>query len=51
MRELNATDIGKADDLNKIIEKLDSVFLKDKNIRAYLAFKEFYAYNRSSGEM
>ena len=50
VRELNAADIGKADGLNKIIEKLDSVFLKDKNTRAYLAFKEFYAYKRSSGE-
>ena len=39
VRELNAADIGKADGLDKIITKLDSVFLKDKNTRAYLAFK------------
>ena len=30
--------------------KLDDVFLKDKNTRAFLKFQEFYGYKRSGGE-
>ena len=34
---------------DEIIKVLDSVFLKDKNTRSYLAFKEFYNFKRTSG--
>ena len=42
-------DIGKVDGADKIIAKLDEVFLKDKTTRSYLAFKAFYNYRRTSG--
>ena len=50
VRELKPVDIGKADGLETIIRKLDAVFLKDKNTRAYVAFKEFYSYKRRPGD-
>ena len=44
-------DLGKNDGLKKILDKLDSIFLQDANTRAYLAFKEFYEYKRSPGQL
>lgn len=41
----------KADVLDKIIDNLDSIFLKDRIPGAYLTFKEFYAFKRSSGDL
>ena len=50
VREIPAAELGGNDGLNKIIEKLDSLFLKDESTRAYMAFKEFHQFKRSSGE-
>ena len=44
VRELTPQVIGGDDGVKKIIEKLDKLFMKDQNTRAYLAFKEFYDY-------
>ena len=41
VRELTPEVIGGEDGVKKIIEKLDKLFMKDQNTRAYLAFKEF----------
>ena len=42
VRDLKPADIGKETGLDEIIVKLDAVYLKDENTRAYVAFKEFY---------
>ena len=49
MRALTPEKIGGDDGVKKIIEKLDKLFMKDQNIRDYLAFKEFYDYRRPAG--
>ena len=49
VRELKPEDIAKDTGLQSIMDKLDEVYLKDKNT-SYTAFKEFYEYKRSSGE-
>ena len=49
VRELTVEQLGTETGVQKIIEKLDKVFLKEENTRAYLAFKEFYDYRRPSG--
>ena len=49
VRELTPEVIGGDDGVKKIIEKLDKLFMKDQNTRAYLAFKEFYDYRRPAG--
>ena len=50
VRDLKPVDIGKETGLDEIIVKLDAVYLKDENTRAYVAFKEFYEFKRASGE-
>ena len=50
VRDLKPTDIGKETGLDEIIAKLDAVYLKDENTRAYVAFKEFYEFKRAIGE-
>ena len=50
VREFKPEDIGKDTGLKSIMDKLDEVYLKDKNTLSYTAFKEFYEYKRSSGE-
>ena len=50
VREIPAAELGGDGGLNKIIQKLDSLFLKDESTRAYIAFKEFHHFKRSSGE-
>ena len=50
VRDLKPADIGKETGLDGIIVKLDAVYLKDENTRAYVAFKEFYEFKRASGE-
>ena len=50
LRVLNHVDIGKENGLDLIIATLDKHFLKDENTRAYIAFKEFYDFRRSSGD-
>ena len=49
-QRLKPADIGKETGLDEIIVKLDAVYLKDENTRAYAAFKEFYEFKRASGE-
>ena len=49
VRDLKPEEIGHVNGVKKITDKLDSLFLKDENTRAYLAFKEFYDYRRPSG--
>ena len=49
VRDLSKEDIGHVDGVKKILEKLDKLFLKDKDTRAFLAFTEFYDYRRPSG--
>ena len=50
VRDLSPIEIGDDDGLKTIMTKLDSIFLKEKNTRAFLAFKEFYDYKRNSGD-
>ena len=50
VRDLKPEDIGKETGLDEIIVKLDAVYLKDENTRAYVASKEFYEFKRASGE-
>lgn len=49
VRELPTSDIGGRDGLKILIKKLDDIYLKDEHTRAYMTFKEFYTYKRSSG--
>ena len=49
VRDLSKEEIGGKNGVKTITDKLGSVFLKDENTRAYLAFKEFYDYRRPSG--
>ena len=50
VREIPTRELGADDGLTKIIQKLDSLFLKDESTRAYISFKEFHHFKRSSGE-
>lgn len=47
--DLKIEEIGADTGVQKITAKLDTLFLKDENTRAYLAFKEFYDYKRPPG--
>ena len=50
VRNLSVAEISAEGGLNKIIERLDEVYLADKNTRAYDAFQKFYKCKRESGE-
>ena len=50
VRELKKEEIGHETGVKKITDKLDALFLKDEDTRAFLAFTEFYDYRRPSGE-
>ena len=50
VHSLKPDDLNVDEGLDLVIAKLDEVFLKDKNTRAYLKFQEFYGYKRLSGE-
>ena len=41
---------GNEEGIKLITDKLDNVFLKDINTRAFYAFQEFYEYKRASGD-
>ena len=47
--ELNPADLSKDEGLKLITDKLDAIYLKDRNTRAYLAFRIFCNYRRTSG--
>ena len=49
-REIPANDLAGADGVKTITDKLDEIYLKDKNTQAYQNFQEFYQYRRASGE-
>ena len=46
---IETEDIGKENGADTILKKLDEIYLKDKNTRAYLAFKTFYNFRRTAG--
>ena len=48
--ELGEDILGKADGLDKLLEKLDSLFLRDKSTRQYSAFRELYKLSRKSDQ-
>ena len=49
VRALGDEEIGKETGVKSIIERLDKIFLKDSDTRAYIAVKKFYNYRRMSG--
>ena len=49
MRDLTPAQISAETGVATITAKLDAIFKKDQNTRAYMAFKEFYDFKRSSG--
>ena len=49
VRALTPVEIGGADGVQKIIDKLDKVYLKDKDTQTFMAFENFYNYRRASG--
>ena len=48
--ELKPADLAAEDGLEKILNKLDEVYLADTNTRAYTAFQNFYELKREEGE-
>ena len=50
VRQIDAEELGAADGVEKIITKLDTLFLKDKSTQMLLAFKAFYDYRRSEND-
>ena len=48
--ELGETVLGQKDGLDKLIEKLDQLFLKDKSTRQYSAFRECYKVKRENSQ-
>ena len=49
VRDLTPAQISAETGVANITAKLDAIFKKDQNTRAYMAFKEFYDFKRSSG--
>lgn len=49
-QEIPGAKLGGNDGLDQIIEKVDSLCLKDQNTGASNQFKEFHHFNRSSGD-
>ena len=50
VRDLTADQVGANNGVKTIIQKLDKVFLKDKDTQTFITFETFYSYRRSSGE-
>ena len=50
VREVDVATLAVAGGVKVITDKLDGIYLKDANTQAYMNFKEFYEYRRSSGE-
>ena len=50
VRDMKAATLNVDDGLALVKERLDGVFLKDGNTRAFLAFQKFYEYRRASGD-
>ena len=49
VQDITPEQLSADDGVTTITTKLDAIFKKDQNTRAYLAFKEFYDYRRSAG--
>ena len=49
VRDLTPEELSANDGVKAITDKLDAIFKKDKNTRAYMAFKEFYDHKRTQG--
>ena len=49
VRDIDSAVLGSETGVEKIIEKLDTLFEKDKNTQIFLAFNNFYDYRRASG--
>ena len=49
VRNLTIEEIGAEDGVKKITDKLDEVYLKDKDTQCFMAFESFYEYRRASG--
>ena len=50
VRDVPLESLSQDDGLNKVIEKLDSIFLKDDTARAFCAIKDFVEFRRESGQ-
>ena len=50
VKKIPAAELCGDDGLDKIIQKLYSLFLKDESTRAYISFKKFPHFKRSSAE-
>ena len=50
IREITAEELSAADGVDKILARLDKVFLKDKSTQCLIAFTEFYDYRRKEGD-
>ena len=48
-RDLTIEDIGHDEGVKKITDKLDAVYLKDKDTQTFMTFESFYNYRRASG--
>ena len=48
VRGISLDVIGAENGFSKLLDALDKLYLKDENTRAFIAFKEFYNYRRSS---
>ena len=49
VRDLTIEQIGGNEGVKSITDKLDEVFLKDKDTQTFMAFESFYNYRRTSG--
>ena len=49
VRDLTVEEIGANEGVKKITDKLDKVYLKDKDTQCFVAFETFYNYRRASG--
>ena len=50
VRDMKAATLNVDAGLDMVKKKLDEVFLKDVNTRAFIAFQKFYQYRRASGD-
>ena len=50
VRDLKVADINVDGGLKKVLDRLDAVYLKDKNTRAYHSFQKFHDHKRGPGE-
>ena len=49
VRDLTIEEIGANEGVKQITDKLDKVYLKDKDTQTFMAFESFYNHRRTSG--